>query len=138
MLFGNEFCGVCSYSKNSGGHFIRPRINKNRSNSCRIHSIQNKKTGETVVLLFHESLFHGNKLDHSLMNPNQIRHYGISVWDNPFDKERSFGIGVDSETFIPFCTIGTKIYFNTRTPSKKEMEICRTITMTSPEEWVTE
>ena len=99
---------------------------------------KNKKTGETVVLLFHESLFHGNKLDHSLMNPNQIRHYGISVWDNPFDKERSFGIGVDSETFIPFCTIGTKIYFNTRTPSKKEMEICRTITMTSPEEWVTE
>ena len=97
-----------------------------------------KIKGETIILLFHESLFYGDKLDHSLINPNQIRHYGIPAWDNPFDKERSFGIEVDNETFIPFSTIGTKIYFNTRTPMKEEMETCRKITMTSPEEWVPE
>ena len=27
-------------------------------------------TGETFILLFHESLYYGKKLDHSLINPN--------------------------------------------------------------------
>ena len=44
-------------------------------------------TGETYILLFNESLYYGTRMDHSLFNPNQIRKYGVPVWDNPFDKE---------------------------------------------------
>ena len=32
----------------------------------------NLVTGLTYILVFSESLYYGNKLDHSLMNPNQL------------------------------------------------------------------
>ena len=37
------------------------------------------------LLIFHESLWMGNKLDHTLVNPNQLQAYGVSVQDNPFN-----------------------------------------------------
>ena len=95
----------------------------------------NRQTGETVILLFHESLFYGTRLDHTLINPNQIRHYGIPTWDNPFDYDRSLGIEVDNDLFIPFDTKGTKIYFQTRTPTMHELQNCRKVDMTSPNLW---
>ena len=42
-------------------------------------------TGETYILIFNEVLWYGNKLDHSLINPNQLRHFGVHYWDNPYD-----------------------------------------------------
>ena len=35
-------------------------------------------THTTFILIFHEALFYGKKLDHSLINPNQVRANGIS------------------------------------------------------------
>eukprot|EP00978_Attheya_sp_CCMP212_P046445 scaffold392658_cov28-Attheya_sp.AAC.1 len=32
-------------------------------------------TGKTYILVFNESLFYGQALDHSLINPNQLRSY---------------------------------------------------------------
>ena len=46
------------------------------------------KTNEVYILVFNESLYYGTQLDHSLINPNQVRAFGIDFWDNPFDKER--------------------------------------------------
>jgi hypothetical protein len=31
----------------------------------------------TYILVFNEALYYGDKLDHSLLNPNQIWSYGI-------------------------------------------------------------
>ena len=42
-------------------------------------------TGTTYLLVFNEALYYGNKLDHTLINPNQIRHNGIDYWNNPYD-----------------------------------------------------
>ena len=92
-------------------------------------------TEETIVLLFHECLYYGTQLEHSLINPNQIRYNGIDTWDNPFDKSRNFGIEIDNSTFIPFLTKGTKIYFKSRTPTYDELRDCRKIDMTSMNEW---
>ncbi len=33
--------------------------------------------GETYILLFHEALYYGTKIDHSLINPNQCRHLSL-------------------------------------------------------------
>ena len=41
------------------------------------------------------------KLDHSLINPNQIRAFGIPFWDNPYNKEKGLHIEVDDTVFIP-------------------------------------
>ena len=40
-------------------------------------------SGETSIIMFNEDLLMGDKLDHILMNPNQMRHNHINVQDNP-------------------------------------------------------
>ena len=45
----------------------------------------NPMDGTAYLLIFHESLWMGDKLDHTLVNPNQLWAYGVSVLDNPFD-----------------------------------------------------
>ena len=40
-------------------------------------------TGKQYILIVHEALYFGDKLEHSLLNPNQIRDNGITVKDVP-------------------------------------------------------
>ena len=65
------------------------------------------KTNRTYILVVNEGLYYGKKLDHSLFNQMQVRAFGIPVWDNPFDKERPFGMELD-DLFIPFQTKRSK------------------------------
>ena len=44
------------------------------------------------IFVVNEALWYGTKLDHYLLNPNQIKHYGLNFWDNPYDKERGLKI----------------------------------------------
>jgi hypothetical protein len=89
-------------------------------------------TNITYLLIFNEALYYGVKLDHSLINPNQIRSYGIDFWDNPFDKQRGLSIDINDELTIPMYSKGTKIQFTMRTPTQDELRDCPRITMTSP------
>jgi len=36
--------------------------------------------GMTHILIVNEALYFGQQMDHSLINPNQIRHFGIPVF----------------------------------------------------------
>ena len=92
-------------------------------------------TGTTYILVFNEALYYGLKMDHSLINPNQVRSYGIDLWDNPFDQARGLRIDVNDELTIPMHTVGTKIMFETRSPTDVELRTCHHITMTSPTTW---
>jgi hypothetical protein len=92
-------------------------------------------TGRTFILVFNESLYYGDRLDHSLINPNQVRSYGIPFWDNPFDTSRALGIEVDDTLHIPMRTFGTKIAFRTRVPSEAELRDCEHVQMTSASVW---
>jgi hypothetical protein len=78
-------------------------------------------------------LWFGDLLLHSLINPNQLRAYGINVNDDPLDSTREFGI--DSKTvFIPFDTMGTVVHFESRVPTEWEKTHLPIILITS-EEW---
>jgi hypothetical protein len=92
-------------------------------------------TSITYILCFHESLYYGRKLDHSLINPNQIRHNGIHFWDNPFDKEHDLCIDNDNGLHIPLNYQGTKLIFKTRAPTNRELHECIHIDMTSAHFW---
>jgi len=92
------------------------------------------KTNETFILIVNEGLYYGSRLNHSLLNPNQLRSYGNPVWDNPFDRERPFGIEL-AEVLIPFDTRGTKVLFKTRVPTQQEIEGCRKMHLTSKVHW---
>jgi hypothetical protein len=78
-----------------------------------------QESGETIVLWFNQILWYGDKLDHSLINPNQLHHHGISVCDDITDRNQRFGINIHGEYFIPLEMKGTNVYFvNSRVPSK--------------------
>lgn len=92
-------------------------------------------SGELVILIINEGLYFGPGLDHSLINPNQIRHFGIPVSDDPFDATREFGIDHE-DIFIPFVTQGSTVLFETFVPTDEELEKCPHVVLTDGEvEW---
>ncbi len=44
-------------------------------------------TGKGYILIMHAVLYFGDKMDHSLTNPNQLWHYGVVVHDNPYETD---------------------------------------------------
>jgi hypothetical protein len=74
-------------------------------------------------------------MDHSLINPNQIRANGIPVSDNPFDVDRPFGIDHE-DLFVPFQAKGATVFFTTSVPSDDELDSCPMIVLTDGDvEW---
>jgi hypothetical protein len=86
------------------------------------------------LLVADQMLWFGTQLPNSLINPNQLRAYGLSVNDNPFDTSSAFGI--DSENlFIPFDTTGTPVvHFDTRVPTEWEKSNLPVVLLTG-EDW---
>ena len=86
--------------------------------------------------MFNEALYYDNRLDHTLINPNQVRAYGIPFWDNPYDPCRSLSIDVDNDLCIPLrrphCT---KLLYHMRVPTAVELTTCEHIHMTSATPW---
>lgn len=99
-------------------------------------AVQNRETGEVFILVINQGLYFGDQMDHSLINPNQIRHNGLIVNDNPYDKKLELGIHDDEhKLIIPFETQGTIMFANTRTPTQYELENCTHINLTSDSIW---
>jgi hypothetical protein len=93
-----------------------------------------QNTGQTYILIIHQALYFGTQLDHSLINPNQIRVTGIPVCDDPYDRHRHLGIDL-GDVQIPFYTEGSTIYFNSRVPMKGELDDCQYLTLTDDDDW---
>ena len=87
--------------------------------------------------MINEGLYYGNKIDHSLINPNQIRAYGIPLWDNAYDQSINgdLSIELDEAVRVQMKTHGTKIIFESRAPTKQELQECTKIQLTSKKEW---
>ena len=83
--------------------------------------------------MINEGLYYGNKLNHSLINPNQIRNYGIPLWDNAYDKSRNgeLSIELDESVKVRMRTQGTKTLFESRAPTREELQECPKIQLTS-------
>ena len=93
----------------------------------------NAADGTAYLLIFHESLWMGDKLDHTLVNPNQLRTYGVSVQDNPFDAKH-LSITTD-DTSVELYLEGTIICGDTRTPTESELSQLPRLILTSPYDW---
>jgi hypothetical protein len=92
------------------------------------------ESGQTFILIIHQALYFGKQLNHSLVNPNQIRVTGIPVCDDPFDRHRK--LGIDTETVhIPFHTNGNTIYFVSRVATQDKLVYCPYVTLTKDNEW---
>jgi hypothetical protein len=85
------------------------------------------------LLIGDQMLWFGTSLPNSLINPNQIRAYGISVNDYPF--ETSWVFLMDSEdVVIPFDITGTVVHFESRVPTEWEKTHLPIIILTG-EDW---
>ena len=89
-------------------------------------------SGETFILVFNEDLYMGEKLDHTLVNPNQMHHHHIDVQENPC-MQNPMGITCPEENAtIPIYMSGTIFCDSTSSPTQKQLEDCTWIVLTYP------
>jgi hypothetical protein len=77
----------------------------------------------------------GDTMDHTLINPNQLRHYGVKVQDNPMSNFPLSIITEDDEFNMELTMKGTIVCANTHSPSQNELETCPHIHLSSSHEW---
>ena len=88
----------------------------------------------TYILVFHEALYYGKKMRHSLINPNQVRHSGLDFYDNPARDDKLF-MELDDGLHLSLRYKGTKCVFSSRVPTHSELSNCVHYEMTSKDEW---
>lgn len=89
---------------------------------------------KTIVLIFGQGLWFGERMEKLIINPNQCRSYNISVCDDPTDPHRALGISLpDNE--IPLTMQGSTAMLLTRCPTREEMDTCRKVFCSDPEFW---
>ncbi len=93
---------------------------------CTTATAVDLNSGETIILEFGQGLWFGNRMDHSLVNPNQCRAFGIRINDDPTDATRILGMELSDDYVVPFTMRGTTCAFQSRSPSTLELETCRT------------
>ena len=102
---------------------------------ARVATAYKDSDGMTYILIINEALYFGQEMDHSLINPNQIRHFGIPVSDNTYDGTQDFGIDHE-DIFIPFETKDSTVFFESYVPSDDDLENCPHIVLTDGDtEW---
>ena len=90
--------------------------------------------GEEFILVFNEALWMGDTLQHTLVNPNQLRAYGTTVQDNPF-APAPLQFEPPTGPTIPLASMGTIIYCNTRAPNDRELSTLPHIHLSSSATW---
>ncbi|MGH3054467.1 MAG: hypothetical protein ACRDL7_05760, partial [Gaiellaceae bacterium] len=96
--------------------------------------------GITYILVLNQALYFGEKLENTLLCPNQMRANGLVVDDVP--RHLSEGQKSTHSIYIPhekirinLCMHGCLSYIPTRTPTIQEIENCRWLVMTDDKDW---
>ncbi len=98
-------------------------------------------TGVTYILVLGQSIYLGNDVQHTLLCPNQLRYNGVTVDDcpkhlAPKDNPSTHSIFIpEQQVRVPLRLLGTMSVFDTRTPSKEEIDTCQWIILTIDEPW---
>ena len=90
---------------------------------------------ETLVIVLHELLWMNTTMEHTLVNPNQLRHFGVTVQDNTYSSSPFYIEYLDHDFVLPLIVEGTNIMVHTRTPTRGELATCRHIVLYSQHEW---
>jgi len=96
------------------------------------------ETGETYILVLNEALYFGDRMNHSLICPNQLRDFGVIVNDVPtfYDPTSSHSIIVPTvDLELPLLMRGVFSYLDTRKPTDDELLRCKRVELTSASPW---
>ena len=85
--------------------------------------------GEVIILIFGQGLWFGNRMEKTLINPNQCQYFGIKICDESTNHNREMGIEVGFNNHIPMSMVGSTCEFITRYPTDGEIETCWHITV---------
>ena len=96
---------------------------------------QSPETAQTYILVINEALWMGDTMDMSLINPNQLRNYGIHIQDDPTSNRPLSLITANTEFAMTLNREGTIISFDSRTPTQQELESCPHIILSSEKSW---
>ena len=92
-------------------------------------------TGQQYILVFHEALYMP-ELDHTLINPNQLRQFHTQVQDNPYHDTEPMNINNPSGDFTAWLEYqGTNIFLNTWFPTQTDLAALPHIKLTSRQPW---
>ena len=58
-------------------------------------------SGEVLIMELVKGLWFGDRMEKSLINPNQCRNFGIKILNDPTDPHRNMGIEASEDLFIP-------------------------------------
>jgi hypothetical protein len=98
-------------------------------------------TSTTNILILGQAIYMGDKMENSLICPNQLRTNGITVEDCPKylappDKPSTHSIYLpDEDKYLPLTLQGITSSFMTRTPTVEEIKTCKWITLSNEYEW---
>ena len=88
----------------------------------------NPDTGETTTLILNEAIWMGETMDHTLVNPNQLCVYGMTVQYNTFAEAPILIATEDHEFMLTLYHKGTILGVTTRKPTEKELQTCLHVT----------
>ena len=75
-------------------------------------------------------------MDHTLINPNQLRHFDTEVQDNPYHATDPMSITSPNREFMTCLqSQGTNLFLNTWQPTKTQLSSLPHIVLTSPRDW---
>ena len=101
---------------------------------CSATAFQSPYTGQLYILIFKEAIWI-QKLPNSLINPNQLRYFGIFVQDDPTSTIPLHIRTEDARFNMPLKMKGTVIFEEKRKPTEKELDKCPHVVLSSPHEW---
>ena len=101
-------------------------------------SYDDPRSGTTYVLVLAQALWFGDKLENSLLNPNQLQDINVKVDDQPWcyvpDSELSIYLP-EEKIWLDLLTDGYLSYLTTRTPTNDELENCIWLQLTEDRPW---
>jgi hypothetical protein len=97
--------------------------------------------GDTYILILGQAIYMGDKVDATLLCPNQLRYNGIIVDDVPVhlappNHPSTHSINcTDDDIILPLSLHGVISYFHMRIPTQEELDTCQWITLTNESQW---
>ena len=68
-------------------------------------------------------------MEHTLVKPNQMLHFGIKVQDNPYDDAPLYLLTEDGDFALPLAVQGINIMADTCTPTEDKQQTLNHITL---------
>jgi len=99
------------------------------------YTLYQSRTGECIILKFHQSLWFGDELPYSLINPNQVRAIGMNVQDNPFSDQPMTNTDLEESISIEIGMKGIVAGWDTVCPTEEDLLLYPSIDMTSDLPW---